>query len=853
MALKAPLPTGALTFAFTDIEGGATRWERDRVAMQEAVRRHDAIMRAAIAERGGHVFKTIGDAFFATFAHPQDAVLAMLAGHRALAAEDFSAVDGVRVRTAINSGTADEREGDYFGPAVNKVARLLAVGHAGQILMTNETAALLDGSLPADVRLRDLGVYHLKDIAEPQRLHQLLAPGLPMEFPPLRSQGTLPSDLSILDAVQFHSVASFSGRDAELAAVHAALQNDGAVAVLHGLGGVGKSSVAREYGWRNRDAYSIVWWLNAQTEDRIVDGLLRLGAMFAQGFDQIADRRVAAQRVIDSVLGGFDKPVLLIFDNLEDELLIRKWLPRTARALATSRDAAWSAGINVIGLQTWPVETASEYLQSASGRRDLTEADARAIAQSLGALPLALAHAAAALRNLRMVSPQRYLEHLSAHLKNAPHGAEYPRSVFATFNTAIVQAEQQVPGSAAVLCFAASFAPDAIPDELFRDPIRLSPDGLRPLLPGDGALDLRVAVADDLRLDEALSALGRLSLLAFEAGASTYSMHRLVQLAARDLVNGGAAWTELAVDAARAVFPSVEFATWPQCERVLSHARAALDALPRDAEPLSASDLARRCAIYLWARGEYGASEQFCTRALAIAQNALGEDHIDVARALNNLAVLYMERGRFIEAEPLVTRALAIREKAFGADDPSVARALHNLALVYMETGRYAGAESIHARVLAIREKAFAPNHPEIVLTLTGLGVLYGKQGRYAEAEPMLSRVLAIQEEQLGPHHPDVALSLMHLADVYADWGQSAEAEQRYLRALTIWESTHDLFGPDHPDVAECLMGLARVYRDRGHHAEAEAALTRALAIREKALGLDHPLTKASRQALEAT
>ena len=303
-------------------------------------------------------------------------------------------------------------------------------------------------------------------------MYQLVAPGLQAEFPPLRSLGTLPSDLSIVDAAEFHAVASFSGRDDELAAVGAALQDDGAVAVVHGLGGVGKSSIAREYGWRNRDKYSVLWWLNAQTEDGIIDGLLRLGTMFVQGLDQLPDRRVAAQRVINSVLGGFDKPALLVFDNLEDEALLRTWLPRTgARALATSRDTALSSDIIAIPLQIWSLETAVAYLQRASGRTDLNETDARAIAEALGALPLAMAHAAASLRSVRMVSPQRYLERVRAHLKNAPRGAEYPRSVFATFSAAIAQAEQHAAGAAAVLCFAASFAPDAIPDELFRQPI----------------------------------------------------------------------------------------------------------------------------------------------------------------------------------------------------------------------------------------------------------------------------------------------------------------------------------------------------------------------------------------------
>ncbi len=121
-------PTGTVTFLFSDIEGSTLRWDRDRAAMQDAVRRHDALMRAAIAEHDGYVFKTIGDAFCAAFARPEDAVAAILDAQRALAAEDFSGIDGLRVRAAVHTGTADEREGDYFGPTLNRVARLLAIG-----------------------------------------------------------------------------------------------------------------------------------------------------------------------------------------------------------------------------------------------------------------------------------------------------------------------------------------------------------------------------------------------------------------------------------------------------------------------------------------------------------------------------------------------------------------------------------------------------------------------------------------------------------------------------------------------------------------------------------------------------
>src|SRR5208283_1526912 len=157
---------------------------RDRPAMEAALRRHDELMRAAIANHSGHVFKTIGDAFCAAFARPEDALAAMLAAQRALAAHDFPAVDGLRVRAALHTGTADERDGDYFGPAVNRTARLLSVGHGGQVLASGVTADLVQGELPPQGSLRDLGEHRLRDLARPEYVYQLLAPGLRADFPP---------------------------------------------------------------------------------------------------------------------------------------------------------------------------------------------------------------------------------------------------------------------------------------------------------------------------------------------------------------------------------------------------------------------------------------------------------------------------------------------------------------------------------------------------------------------------------------------------------------------------------------------------------------------------------------------
>ncbi len=650
---------------------------------------------------------------------------------------------------------------------------------------------------------------------------------------------------TILDAEAIRPVPGFSGRTAELDALDAALAGEGSIAVVHGLGGVGKSSTAREYAWRNRERYAVVWWLNAQTEDGLIDGLLRLGALFVRGLDQLADRRAAAQQVVRSMLSGFAKPVLLIFDNLEDERLVRTWMPRTgALALVTSRNAAWSSDIGTVSLDVWPRETAIDYLRSESGRADLRDADSEAIADALGGLPLALSHAAAALRGMRMLTPARYLEHVADHMANAPRHAEYPRSVFATFQTAVAGAEQQAPGAAALFCFAAQFAPDAIPDELFRQSLDECPTALRPVLPdGLPALDLHAAMSE-ASADEALGVLDRLALLSFEATSRSYSMHRLVHLVGRDLVGEvRPAWSQRAVEVAEAIFPKLEFgiiafAAWPECERLVPHARAGLGGLSDDVQFIPAARLADRVAAYLRERGDYSAPEGLWAYALAVFENARGPEDRDIATVLNNLGQLRWRQARYEEAESLHARALAIREKALGSGHSDVAHTLNGLASVYWEQGRYEEAGQLHARALVIREQALGPDHPDVANSLSNLAAVHGQRGRYQEAERLHTRALVIREKALGPEHPGVAYSLNNLATIYRDQARYEESERLHKRALAIREAA---LGLDHPDVAHSLSNLAVVYGDQGRYDEAEPLHARALAIREKALGPDHP------------
>ena len=189
------LPTGTVTFLFTDIEGSTRRWDRFPDAMPYALERHDAILRRAIEGRSGHVFKTVGDAFYAAFASAGAGILAATEAQRALSDQDWSAFapgfSSLRVRMGLHTGEAMERDGDYFGQTLNRVARITSAGHGGQVLLSNVTASLVRAHLPPGLTLRDWGEHRLRDLRRTEHLYQLVDPTLPKVDEPPRSAGIL--------------------------------------------------------------------------------------------------------------------------------------------------------------------------------------------------------------------------------------------------------------------------------------------------------------------------------------------------------------------------------------------------------------------------------------------------------------------------------------------------------------------------------------------------------------------------------------------------------------------------------------------------------------------------------------
>ena len=245
------LPSGTVTFLFTDIEGSTALWERDRQAMAAAVARHLALLDVAIYAHGGIHFKTVGDAVQAAFPTAPAAVAASLDAQRALLAEDWGEIGPLLVRMAVHAGEAEPDEhGDYLSAPLNRLSRLLAIGHGGQILLTQTVQLLSRGTLPDGAALRDLGEHRLRDLLEPERVYQLLHPDLPATFAPLNSLDTRPHNLP-------RQPTPFLGRERQVDEVVALLRREDAQLVtLIGPGGTGKTRLALQVAAELLDDFS---------------------------------------------------------------------------------------------------------------------------------------------------------------------------------------------------------------------------------------------------------------------------------------------------------------------------------------------------------------------------------------------------------------------------------------------------------------------------------------------------------------------------------------------------------------------------------------------------------------------
>ncbi len=647
-------------------------------------------------------------------------------------------------------------------------------------------------------------------------------------------------------------VPGFTGRDPELATLKAALWNGGAAALtgspaataLSGLGGVGKSVLAREYAWRERERYRGVWWLLAESRSTLLGGLIELGARFIPGLDTVPDREAAAHATLDLLAQTpAGKPWLLVYDNAENPAGIKGLTPRAgAHVLVTSRWQDWHKKARELPLDVFSEEAALEFLmaeaQGAAQRPAETRAAAAQLAQDLGRLPLALAIARAHTWSMGWSFAQ-YRNHLAETRMlelEKTEGVDYPRSIAATFTMAIEYAKGKRPKAERLLAIAAFLAPDRIP--------------------------LAIVTADvmpEIEKGEAVAALAEVSLVTRETlddGSPAVSVHRLVQEVMRRRLGEGAAETAaLATRLVADAYPRGEqdpsdVRNWPACRRLEAHAAAVLVFAPETGEAAQMTSLLlNQYALHLYARADYNEVEQLYRRAVAVYERTLGSNHPYVATALNNLAALLQATNRLAEAEPLMRRALAIDEESFGPGHPRVAIDLNNLAQLLQATNRLADAEPLMRRVIAIFEESLGPGHPNVASALNNLAALLQATNRLADAEPLMRRVIAIFEESFGPGHPNVARALNNLAALLQATNRLAEAEPLMRRALAIREES---LGRQHPDTAVSLWSVGNLLQKLGRLSEAEPLIREAVDILDASLPDHHPWVQGARRNLEA-
>ncbi len=399
-------PSGEISFLFTDVEGSTRLWESDHDAMAASLATHDDIMRSIVEARSGHVFSTAGDAFSVAFPSTAEALAAAVDIQLRLRDANWPGPP-IKVRMGIHTGTAEERDGDYFGPVLNRAARIMAAGHGGQILISSATA---DAVAPDGVlSLKDLGVHHLKDLDEPEHVYDVRHPHLPEVTKPITTVDIRRHNLP-------DYMTSFVGRAKQIDEI-ADLLRDNRLVVLSGAGGTGKTRLAVE--------------VARQVKDRFPDGawVVELAPVTNPAFimstvGDVWGLRPGEGASIEDVVGRYlwGRELLLIVDNCEHLIddassVIRELLNSAPnlRILATSRESLGISGESLmrvpsLGLpdvtHTADAESVLLFIDRArSARPDYqpTDGDLEAIAQictRIDGIPLGLELAAARLRSM---------------------------------------------------------------------------------------------------------------------------------------------------------------------------------------------------------------------------------------------------------------------------------------------------------------------------------------------------------------------------------------------------------------------------------------------------------------------
>jgi predicted ATPase/class 3 adenylate cyclase len=861
------LPTGTVTFLFTDVEGSTRLWERGPEAMSKALAHHDELLREGVEARGGFVFKTVGDAFYAAFSTAAEAVEAALDAQKSLLSEEWEETGPLRVRMALHTGTAEERDGDYFGPTLNRTARLLAAGHGGQVLLSHSTQELAHDQLPLGAELRDLGVRRLKDLSGPEHVFQLTAPDLPTSFPPLKTLDVRLNSLPIQPT-------PLLGREREVAEIVDLLRReDVRLLTLTGTGGTGKTRLALQSA--------------AELIDEFEDGVFFVALTPVSDPHLVASTLAGALSVSESAGRALkedlrdyliNKELLLVLDNFEQVVdaapLVGELLSSCPglKVLVTSRISLRIYGEHEYAVRPLelpdpgdlpPIETLGQYeairlfterAHAADAHFSLTEENAPAVAEicaRLDGLPLAIELAAA---RIKLLSPQAICSRLSNPLKFLTGGARDLPERQRTLRGAIAW-------SHALL--------DEGEQALFA---RLS------VFSGGCALEAVEAVCDaegDLLVDvlEGLSSLVDKSMLRQEVRAEEeprfvmletireYARERLeVSGIAEETGRMHAEYFLALAEQGESILREPEEATWlERLDVEHDNMRAALTWTLESEEAELGLRLAGTLWRFWWMRGHYGEGRTWLEEALAKDGSApaarakaleavgwLADDQGDIDRAvaaaeeglrisarakipsrlkasfLRMLGSAAYVRGDHDQAALLYEESLALSREA--RDDRSVASSLLQLGNVAGDRGDHEEAKEFYKEGLALSRKL--DDKALLASALISVGAEYLLQGDHEQGAMLNEEAAGLYRER--GNRGGLQYALDNLGWTALMRGDQQQAEALHRESLALSRQLGDKLV-----AAEALDGLACSASARGEAERVARLFGAAEALRE--------------------
>jgi predicted ATPase/class 3 adenylate cyclase len=824
------LPGGTVTFLFTDIEGSTRLWEEQPDTMRLSLPRHDAPLRAAIETNGGVVFKTIGDAFCAAFPTAPDALNAALAAQLALRAESWPAPVVIKVRMALHTGAVEMRDNDYFGQTLNRIARLLAAGYGGQVLLSAVTQELVHDVLPSACSLQSLGVHRLCDLSRPETVFQLLHPDLPAEFPPLKSLDNpkLPNNLPL-------QLTSFIGRERAMEEVKSLLGRT-RLLTLTGSGGCGKTRLALQVAADVLEPFPDGVWL-VELAPLSDPALVTQEVARALGIPEQAGQTIQ-QTLTDSLQS---RRLLLVLDNCEHLLPACAQLTAAllrscphVKALTTSRESLGVAGeltYRVPSLsspdpkQTQTPRSLSQYEavrlfheRAQFHRPDfaVTSQNAPALAQvcyHLDGIPLAIELAAA---RVRLLSIEDINNRLDNRFRLLTGGDRTALRRHQTLRAAI------------------DWSYDLLTEPERRQLSRLSVfvggwtlSAAEQVCSGDGieeweVMDLLTSLTDkSLVIAEEQEDAVRYRLL---ETVRQYAAERLQERGETETVRSRHRdWSlALAEEAEPQLFGPEQVLWMGRLEAEHDNLRAALAWCEADSEGAEAGlRLAGALGEFWSVRGHYREGREHLGRALgreeAQARTAAR------AKALNGAGVLANGMDDWALVRALHEESLSIRREL--GDRQGIARSLNDLGNVALEQGEYASAQTLFQESLGLHRAS--GDRRGIAMALGNLGSMARLQEAYAEARSMYEECLVIFKE-LGDRG-SIAVRLTYLGIVAFGQGDYASACALHEESLSLYREIGNMNG-----IAWSLENLGIVASAQGDFVSARALLEQSLSIRRE-------------------